>query len=337
MDASVREILVSSRPGSSYFLRAEASGRGFASGFRVLLSDGRRAWRGEASEASVRREADELEMSEEKYVRDLREALTGGGSADSYRFDLSPPPPPDDGAAITLTYAKVRKDISFRLGSVALSPVPEPSEAARGLLTLSLARGTSLEHRNRELREQNRRLGQEHRRVAAELRRYVEGKEELEAELYSRFVLVLNEKKAKIRRLQESLNGLQAGHEGPAKETRQDGDRAAKAGEDLEYGGTTDDDDAACDEIGEGANPKQFRHAAAAVCPPFGETRTRSPGPLDDGPGGDITDVAPTRERRLRHPEASHARSDFPAATDQQRPPRRRRDAAEAEDLFEDF
>lgn len=41
------------------------------------------------------------------------------------------------------------------------------------------------------------------------LKRYAGGKEALEAELYSRFVLVLNEKKAKIRSLQETLTQLQ--------------------------------------------------------------------------------------------------------------------------------
>ena len=41
------------------------------------------------------------------------------------------------------------------------------------------------------------------------MKRYVGGKEALESELYSRFVLVLNEKKAKIRSLQETVSQLQ--------------------------------------------------------------------------------------------------------------------------------
>lgn len=45
--------------------------------------------------------------------------------------------------------------------------------------------------------------------VRSRLKRYAQGKEALEAELYSRFVLVLNEKKAKIRSLQESVTQLQ--------------------------------------------------------------------------------------------------------------------------------
>ncbi|XP_061655260.1 DNA repair protein XRCC4-like isoform X1 [Phyllopteryx taeniolatus] len=326
MHSSVREILVSSQPDSSYFLRVEGSGRGLASGFQVLLSDGRRAWRGEASEASVCREADELEMSEEKYVRDLQEALMGAGSADSYRFDLAPSPP-DGGAALTLTYDKVRKDISFRLGSVSLSPIPEPSEAVRGLLTHSLLRGTSLDHQNQELREQNRRLRQEHQRITAELKRYANGKEDLEAELYSRFVLVLNEKKAKIRSLQERLKGLRD-VSSDAKKEPVEGDRAAKGEEDDEYGGSTDDDD-----------------DDDAVAPSH-EARPCSPSPLDDSLR-DITDVAPSRKRRFRHLGASdaaferpHARGDSPGATNQQPPPLQRHcdvSAAEAEDLFEDF
>lgn len=40
------------------------------------------------------------------------------------------------------------------------------------------------------------------------LKRYAGGKEDLEAELYSRFVVVLNEKKAKIRSLQETITNL---------------------------------------------------------------------------------------------------------------------------------
>lgn len=41
------------------------------------------------------------------------------------------------------------------------------------------------------------------------MERYVQGKEALEGDLYSRFVLVLNEKKAKIRALQEKIKQLQ--------------------------------------------------------------------------------------------------------------------------------
>lgn len=41
------------------------------------------------------------------------------------------------------------------------------------------------------------------------MERYVQGKETLERDLYSRFVLVLNEKKAKLRVLQERVRELE--------------------------------------------------------------------------------------------------------------------------------
>lgn len=41
------------------------------------------------------------------------------------------------------------------------------------------------------------------------LQKCVEAKEELEADLYKRFVLVLNEKKAKIRSLQKHLKEVE--------------------------------------------------------------------------------------------------------------------------------
>lgn len=45
--------------------------------------------------------------------------------------------------------------------------------------------------------------------VCFRMKHYAEGVETLKAELYSRFVLLLNEKKAKIRSLQEAFTKLQ--------------------------------------------------------------------------------------------------------------------------------
>ncbi|XP_049593562.1 DNA repair protein XRCC4 isoform X2 [Syngnathus scovelli] len=299
MHSSVREIPLSSEPDSSYFLRVDESGRGLAYGFQLLLSDGRHAWSGEASEASVSQEAAELEMSTEKYVQDLREALTGEAGVHSYRFALAPATP--DGA-LTLTYDKVQKDISFRLGSTRLGPVTEPEQIVGALLSRSLERAASLERHNRELREHNLRLRREHVRFGAELERYTSGKEALEAELYARFLHVLNEKKAKMRGLRQTLEQL----------------REAGSGEKRERAAEEPEGDA----------------APAAVASSGG---ARSPGLCDDSLI-DIGDVAPSRKRRFRRPgaldvavERAHARSDSPAAASQ--PPA----AEEVEDLFEDL
>uniref|UniRef100_A0ACB8EQZ4 Uncharacterized protein n=1 Tax=Sphaerodactylus townsendi TaxID=933632 RepID=A0ACB8EQZ4_9SAUR len=48
-------------------------------------------------------------------------------------------------------------------------------------------------------------ISPDYKAIQIRLLKCVEAKEELESELYKRFILVLNEKKAKIRSLQQSL------------------------------------------------------------------------------------------------------------------------------------
>ncbi|XP_028273399.1 DNA repair protein XRCC4 [Parambassis ranga] len=327
MHTSVREIHVSAEPDSSYFLRVDWEGRGLGSGFQLLLTDGQDAWRGEVSAEDVCGEAEELEMQVERYIQDLQQALTE--SAASYSFTLTPHPP-EQGSSVALTYEKMQKDISFRLGCVRLRSAPEPTEAVRELLTHSLQRGDGLQRHNQDLQDQNQRLRREQQRITAELKRYAGGKEALEAELYSRFVLILNEKKAKIRSLQEAVTELQE-RRSSDRQKKEESDQTA--GQDEEYGGSTDEE------------PPETQPTPASTVPP---QKSTTPSPLDDSLS-DITDVAPCRKRRFRHlvaaepavkkqiPEASQQkkRSDSPAGSSQT--PRRSADASAAEDLFDDF
>lgn len=271
-------------------------------------------------------------MQTERYIQDLQQALTETQSSVTYSFTLTPSPP-DHSSTVTLAYEKVQKDISFRLGSVLLKAVPEPVEAVRELLIHSLQRGNTLEHHNQKLEDENQRLRREQQRITAELKRYAGGKEALEAELYSRFVLVLNEKKAKIRSLQETVTHLQeTSSEGQKKGGSEKSERTAGQEED-DYGGSTDEE-------------SEEAHATAASTSSTRERSTASP--LDDSLK-DITDVAPSRKRRFRNlgapnPSSSQRkRADPPAGSSkqQQTPPQRSTDAAAAisaeEDLFDDF
>ncbi len=52
MNTTVREVLISSQPDSSYFLRMDWRGRGIGSGFQLLLTDGQDAWRGDGKNLS---------------------------------------------------------------------------------------------------------------------------------------------------------------------------------------------------------------------------------------------------------------------------------------------
>ncbi|XP_026210368.1 DNA repair protein XRCC4 isoform X2 [Anabas testudineus] len=342
MPLSVREIHISSESDSTYFLRVDWRGQDLGSGFQLLLTDGQDAWSGEVSEASVNEEAEELEMQRERYTQDLQQALTGPESS-TYSFTLTPSPP-NGSSTVMLEYEKMQKDISFRLGSVSLKAAPEPADAVRNLLIHSLERGNRLEHHNQKLDEENRRLRREQQRITAELKKYAVGKEALEAELYSRFVLVLNEKKAKIRSLQETVTRLQETssesqkRKDPVKSQQTAGqEEEEEEAQEDEYGGSTDEE------------PEEVQLTPVSTLPSLEST---IPSPLDDGLK-DITDVAPCRKRRFRHlgtpdpavkrpnPQTSQRKSDSPAGSSKQQTPQRSADAAAAssavEDLFEDF
>ncbi|XP_029940089.1 DNA repair protein XRCC4 [Salarias fasciatus] len=322
METSVREIRLSSQPDSAYFLRVAWEGRGLGSGFRVLLTDGQKAWTGAVSAEAVRSEAEDLEMQADRYVEELQEALTSSGGSAPFSFTLAPPPDAAAAATVTLTYEKQQKDISFRLGSVCLSAVSDPLVVVTKLLSETLQRGTELDLQNQNLEQENQRLRGEQERMESRLKLYAAAKDSLEAELFSRFVLVLNEKKEKLRSLQERAAQLEERSRGNHSEpTRPQQD---------EYGGTTDEEPEE-----EERSATSDLQAAESACPASS---------LDDSLH-DITDVAPTRKRRFRHLEAPGAASTrggrreatptasvSPAA----RPPEAAA-ASSAEDLFDDF
>uniref|UniRef100_A0A3B4BDC4 Uncharacterized protein n=1 Tax=Periophthalmus magnuspinnatus TaxID=409849 RepID=A0A3B4BDC4_9GOBI len=310
----LRQISLS---GSSYFLRLDWSGPDLGSGFRLLLTDAQDAWRGEA----ICEEAKELEMENEKYVQDIQQALTGTEISTSYSFTLT-----SSSTHVWLAYEKVQKDISFRLGSVALTALSDPAEAVRDLLIYSMDKRNSLERHNCKLEEQNQRLNQEHQRITAQLKQYTSGKKALELELYSRFIHVLNAKKAKIRSLHRTLTSLQE-------------ERSSDGKTDQTRHSDTEDET-------EEAEPKPVEKTPTEV-----ETNERTtPSPLDDL--NDLIDVAPCRKRRFRHLNPPAPQPSKPQTSKKRRyrtkllftfalAPHRSTDAAaatsDAEDLFEDF
>ncbi|CAL8322736.1 unnamed protein product [Lota lota] len=360
MDVSVQEVDIPSEDGTQrkYFLRVDWKGRDLGSGFNILLTDGQLAWRGEVTEDVVCSEAEELEMQKERYVQDLHQALTSTESSVTYNFTLTPQPTAatTTSSTTTLAYEKVQKDISFRLGSVELGAVVAPVKAVRELLELGVQRASRLERQNHRLQEENHSLSVEQKHMTTELQRYAEGKQALEAELYCRFVLVLNDKKAKIRALQQSLTQLQQKHtrssEKPSKSapSQSQASHQEEKSED-EYGGSTEEEE---EEKGRGEESAGPATATSA-------SQDADSDSLLDDEVNDITDVAPCRKRRFRilaatsDPVANQApqettarhrrRRDPPAggsAADHQKSSRQQNSTSPAanptaEDLFDDF
>ncbi|XP_026887014.2 DNA repair protein XRCC4 isoform X1 [Electrophorus electricus] len=290
MKVTVRQISTASKRECTFYLKLEWT-KDLGAGFVVVLCDGISAWSGEVSEEDVTREAQEMEMPRERYVQELELALTEEGqTAQKYSFHLTPEKA--GGPKLQLFYDKVESDISFKLGVVELLPVPEPTKVIRELISYGLERSTHVQVENHHLHEENQRLKSEQEHITSELERYVRQKETLEKDLYSRFVLVLNEKKAKIRTFQETIKQLQDTIEAEKQRLNSEAVGCVEyrfAGDEPEeenyYGSTTDEEGP-----GDPKLPPAKLHNKELL----------AKNPLDDRLN-DMTDVAPSRKRRCRH------------------------------------
>ncbi|XP_077418116.1 DNA repair protein XRCC4-like isoform X2 [Vanacampus margaritifer] len=211
MSGAVRQITVATHSGIPYFLRVDFAA-GISAGFTLALSDGVAAWRGEVSHDEVKREANDMEVPMERYVEDLHLALTTGGGQegrggrratdkDVYSFRLTLD-------RCQFSYHKMFDGIPVHLGSVNLRPAQHPVSLTRDMIGQSLKRNANLAKENLLLLEENRKLKEDHAQILQELEHHVQDKETLTRDLYTRFVMLLNEKKAKIRSLQDALSEL---------------------------------------------------------------------------------------------------------------------------------
>uniref|UniRef100_A0A663NAF9 DNA repair protein XRCC4 n=1 Tax=Athene cunicularia TaxID=194338 RepID=A0A663NAF9_ATHCN len=203
MEKTLNRIHPVSDPEATYFLQISWE-KDLGTGFGLILTDGQCAWTGTVSEAEISREAADMEMNREKYVEELKKALIAGEeSAGKYNFSISRD---EENMECHFSYERNLKDGSFRLGSLKLQAVSSPAEVVKELIGYCLDCLGRLQAKNEHLQKENERLFSDWSDVEKRLEKCVEAKEELEVDLYNRFILVLNEKKAKIRNLQKLLN-----------------------------------------------------------------------------------------------------------------------------------
>ncbi|XP_032068373.1 DNA repair protein XRCC4 [Thamnophis elegans] len=277
MEKKVRQLCPISDPDTTYFLQITWC-KDLGMGFDLILSDGQSSWIGRVSEEEISREAADMEMKQEKYVEELKKVLLFDQEfSDTYRFDISKKE--RNGESIYFSYEKNLKDVTFRLGSLILQKVTNSPEVIRELITHCLDCVKELHVKNDHLQKENERLLSDLDDIQEQLQKCVEAKEELETDLYQRFVLVLNEKKAKIRSLQKHLKEV----EETVSETAQAGDTviASKSTVGKEnYEGSTDEESENLIQLTTSETIKSSEDSLL--------------GSLD------ITDIVPSRKRRQR-------------------------------------
>ncbi|XP_060617716.2 DNA repair protein XRCC4 [Anolis sagrei] len=273
MEKKVRRIYPLSDPDTTYFLQI-AWQKDLGTGFDVILTDGQSAWSGKVPKEEVSKEAADMEMEQDKYVEELRKVfLTDGVSTNTYNFDISKEE--TNGDSLHFFYEKKLRDLSFRLGSLTLQRIPSPTEVISKLISYCLDFIVGLHAKNEHLQKENEILLNDLNDVQGQLQKCVEAKEELETELYKRFILVLNEKKAKIRNLQKCLKESE---ETAVKATQARVVPESKA-EEEDYEGSTDEESENLVEPSTSAPVKPRRDSLLSP---------------------DITDIAPNRKRRQR-------------------------------------
>ncbi|XP_008101212.2 DNA repair protein XRCC4 isoform X1 [Anolis carolinensis] len=272
MEKKVRRIYPLSEPGTTYFLQIVWE-KDLGTGFDVILTDGQSAWSGRVPKEEISREAADMEMEQKKYVEELRKVfLTEGIPSNIYNFDISKEG--TNGDCLHFSYEKKLRDLSFRLGSLKLQRIPSPSEVISKLISCCLDFIVGLHAKNEHLQRENEILLNDLNEVQDQLQKCVEAKEELETELYKKFILVLNEKKAKIRNLQKCLKEAE---ETAVKATQARVVPESKAEEDYE--GSTDEESENLVEPSTSAPVKPKRDSLLSP---------------------DIIDIAPNRKRRQR-------------------------------------
>ncbi|XP_010126604.1 PREDICTED: DNA repair protein XRCC4, partial [Chlamydotis macqueenii] len=276
MEKTLNRIHPVSDPEATYFLQVSWQ-KDLGNGFGIILCDGECAWTGTVSEAEISREAADMEMNREKYVEELKKALiVGEESTGKYNFAISRD---EENMECHFSYERNLKDGSFRLGSVKLQKVLSPAEAVKELIGYCLDCLRRLQVKNEHLQKENERLSSDWSDMEKRLEKCVEAKEELEADLYNRFILVLNEKKAKIRNLQKLLNEAKEAA-ADAKCTRDSiATTQMTTGRENDYDGSTDE---------------ESENLTQASLPSAQEQRDSFLG------SPDVIDTAPRRKRRQR-------------------------------------
>ena len=175
-------------------------------GLAITVSDGKQAWSRRLGGRQLAEMAQRVKMEEKEFHSETLKALTRENMG-SLHFVYSVRVCPSGSLELVWKKHLLSENIKFQLGVVTLDPQPG-EQVHRQLLGFATDRITSLRGEISGLQVEKERLVRERQTALERLEKCVSLKEDTEHDLYRKFKVVLNDKKAKIRRLMEQLGRM---------------------------------------------------------------------------------------------------------------------------------
>ncbi|XP_030848819.1 DNA repair protein XRCC4 isoform X2 [Strongylocentrotus purpuratus] len=214
-----------------YFLSSSITSEQNDPEFRVTLIEASclKAWKGTFGD--IQENAKCIDLQEDELVDLTRKALTRQNMGDiNFEYQVS-----SKKNKVELSWKKVVSSVKFQVGKVSLDAVSSSQETIQDTLLHSIETITDLKGSIYRLESENDRLSNERKQALTRLEKCVVQKEEMEGDLYGKFAVIVNEKKAKIRELKDrplaaSIHGDSDSHRSEA--MKRDSDDAMDLGDD---------------------------------------------------------------------------------------------------------
>lgn len=265
--------------------------------FNLALTNGIDAWCGSVSGEYMDRTARKLKMQNTEYVDQCRKALSrkNVGSL-NFLYEVK-----SKDSDINFVWKKhlASDNIKFQLGSLTLSESDNPREVIRYIFDSTIESSCILEEQITSLTSDKERLANERATALKRLEKCVAAKEEMEADLYGKFVTVLNDKKVKLRELKAELEDALASESGPGETSPEPGTSKSKRAKPIQ----SDDDTSDVDMNDDKTDSEYNTDEETQMRPKKGGVVTGSPDKdssllLDDGLQEDDQPVTTKKRRR---------------------------------------
>ncbi|XP_029181177.2 DNA repair protein XRCC4-like isoform X1 [Acropora millepora] len=173
-------------------------------GFDLTICNGKQIWRESVSSSAVASMAKAADMSVPEFAEQTGRALTGqtavGNDNFVYQTKLQ-------GKDLQFSWKKdIGDGVKFQLGSLTLAKVDDYIFIMTGIFDFAVNQMAQLKKEITALKSENDRLSSERKETLELLDQCVAAKEDMQKDLFEKFAAVLNEKKAKIRQLKESVH-----------------------------------------------------------------------------------------------------------------------------------